>query len=84
MVVVIVVVVMVVKVVVHAVGLLYLTSSNLSLPLRTAELNRVSERLVSIEGQVHSLEERRAAAEAQLHRTQVRNSVTNSVIIMFA
>jgi hypothetical protein len=32
----------------------------------------VSERLAGVEGQVASLEERRAAAEAHLHRTQVK------------
>jgi hypothetical protein len=37
----------------------------------TAELSRTSEKLATIEGQVQSLEERRAAAEAHLHRTQV-------------
>jgi hypothetical protein len=38
------------------------------------ELGRVSERLAGVEGQVASLEERRAAAEAHLHRTQVEKA----------
>jgi hypothetical protein len=44
------------------------------LSIADTELGRVSQRLAGVEGQVASLEERRAAAEAHLHRTQVKKS----------